>query len=213
MDNISFVSVFDNLSLHDKPMDYFTKNAMDIRQGNFQLFMINRKKNSQAIFTLDLEVHRKNGKAEQKRIDNIQQISSSIQVILEDLISFIDVNVYFLMHIRRNNKIFHNPDGHSGPTVLRVNGTTIMIITQWDALCYLYTINLFFQKTKKRKNCKKIETSEITFSASRPDLSMDNNNRKQSQKVTVYSQCFLENKPAKDYQPCIWCINHSLQLG
>lgn len=59
------------------------------------------------------------------------------------------------MHIRRNNRIFNNPNGRPDPMILPVNGTAIIIITQWDALCYLYTINLYFQKTKKRKNRKK----------------------------------------------------------
>ena len=38
MDDVNFVSIssiFDNLNLHAKPMDSFTKNGMDTRQGNF----------------------------------------------------------------------------------------------------------------------------------------------------------------------------------
>src|SRR5437762_3481641 len=55
------------------------------------------------------------------------------------------------------------------------------------------------------------ERSPETFSAPRPNLSMDNYNGTQSQKATIHSQHFLENKPGKDYQSCIWCINYSLQ--
>ena len=41
---------------------------------------------------------------------------------------------------------------------------------------------------------------------------MDNYNGIKSQKVINNSQHLLEIRPEKDYQPCIWCINYSLQL-
>ncbi|CAI2171456.1 12624_t:CDS:2 [Funneliformis geosporum] len=58
MDHVNFVSIFDNLNLHVKPMDSLTKNGMDAKK--------------------DLEVHQKNGE-EQKWVESIQKNSSSIQ--------------------------------------------------------------------------------------------------------------------------------------
>src|SRR5436305_14422898 len=52
---------------------------------------------------------------------------------------------------KKNNRIFNDPKKRPKPITLRVNGATIVIITQWDALCYLYTINICFSK-KDRKN-------------------------------------------------------------
>ncbi|EXX61732.1 uncharacterized protein OCT59_014937 [Rhizophagus irregularis] len=37
-------------------------------------------------------------------------------------------------------------------------------------------------------------------------------NGTQSQQATTHSQRFLESKPGKYYQPCIWCISYSHRL-
>jgi hypothetical protein len=57
------------------------------------------------------------------------------------------------------------------------------------------------------------ERSQEPFSAPRSTLSMDNDNRTSMQKSANNNQHLLENKSGKDYQPCIWCINYSSQLG
>ncbi|CAI2178955.1 6135_t:CDS:2 [Funneliformis geosporum] len=59
MDNVKFVSTFDNLNPHAKPMDSSTKNGMDTKT--------------------DLEVHQKNGEEEQQWMDSVQKNSSSVQ--------------------------------------------------------------------------------------------------------------------------------------
>jgi hypothetical protein len=55
--------------------------------------------------------------------------------------------------------------------------------------------------------------SQEPFSAPRSTLSMDNNNRTNTQKSANNNQHLLKNKSGKDYQPCIWCINYSFRLG
>jgi hypothetical protein len=44
------------------------------------------------------------------------------------------------MHIRNNNRIFLSTN-YPQPTIVSVNGVTILIATPEDALCYLYTVN------------------------------------------------------------------------
>src|ERR1051325_7707714 len=107
------------------------------------------------------------------------------------------------MHIR-NNRISNNPNG-SQPMVVKVNGTTITIITPWDALNYLYTIN--FPLPKKDPKTKKneihvSEPGEIPLSASQLTSSVDNYNR-QSQKSSSNDQCLLEVEPRKNYRRCV----------
>src|SRR3954452_16096052 len=52
---------------------------------------------------------------------------------------------------KKNNCIFNDPKKRPKPITLRMNGATIVIITQWDALCYLYTINICFSKEDRKK--------------------------------------------------------------
>src|SRR2546430_15966136 len=67
-----------------------------------------------------------------------------------------------LMHIR-NNRISNNPNGPQ-PMVVKVNGTTITIITPWDALSYLYTINFPLpKKDPKTKKMKFTYQSQVKF--------------------------------------------------
>ena len=49
-----------------------------------------------------------------------------------------------LLPYKKNNRIFNNPKKRPKPIILRVNGATIVIITQWDALCF------------SKKDCKKL---------------------------------------------------------
>src|SRR4051812_8402266 len=56
------------------------------------------------------------------------------------------------MHIR-NNRVSNSPNLQL--MVVKVNGTTIMIITLWNALSYLYTIN--FPPPKKDPKTKKMK--------------------------------------------------------
>ena len=74
---------------------------------------------------------------------------------------------------------------------------------------------MFLKENSKEKDKEKSQEiskiGEITLSALKPNLSMDNYNRTQLQKATSHSQCFLKIKPERDYQLCIWCINYSLQ--
>jgi hypothetical protein len=67
------------------------------------------------------------------------------------------------------------------------------------------------QEKNKEKSQGIYETSEITSSAPKPNLSMDNYDGTKSQKATNNSQRLLEIRPGKDCQPCVWCINFSLQ--
>src|SRR5256885_13976062 len=66
------------------------------------------------------------------------------------------------MHIR-NNRVSNNPNGPQ-PMVVKVNGTTITIITPWDALSYLYTINFPLpKKDPKTKKMKFTYLSQVKF--------------------------------------------------
>src|SRR5438034_11373090 len=60
-----------------------------------------------------------------------------------------------LLPYKDDNSIFKDldPNQHPKPVILRVNGAKIAIITPWDALCYLYTIN--FPKTIPQKMTRK----------------------------------------------------------
>ena len=60
MDNVNFISIFDNLNPHVKPMDSSIRNRMDAKEDNLQLFMRNRKKNSEVI------IHPRSGNASKK---------------------------------------------------------------------------------------------------------------------------------------------------
>src|SRR4051794_9455651 len=51
-----------------------------------------------------------------------------------------------LLPYKNNNHIFNDPKKRPKPITLKVNGAKIVIITQWDALCYLYTINICYSK-------------------------------------------------------------------
>src|SRR5581483_6120122 len=51
-----------------------------------------------------------------------------------------------LLPLKRDSRIFNNPDGRPEPTTLRVNGAKIAIETPSDTLCYLHTINLRFSE-------------------------------------------------------------------
>src|SRR5205809_8106042 len=61
------------------------------------------------------------------------------------------------MHIR-NNRVSNSPNPQ--PMNVKVNGTTIMIITPWDALSYLYTIN--FPHPKKDPKTKKLKFTYLS---------------------------------------------------
>ena len=113
------------------------------------------------IFFIDLDVYQKNCTEEQNHKESLQAISSVIQVSLKGLASFYvwpDVDTCSLMHIR-NNRVFNSPNVLQ-PMVVKVNGTTIMIITPWDALNYFYTIN--FPPPKKDPKTKKMKFTYLS---------------------------------------------------
>jgi hypothetical protein len=56
------------------------------------------------------------------------------------------------------------------------------------------------------------EPGEIPLSASRPNSSVDNNNRR-SQKSSNNDQCLLEVEPGKNYSRCVWCSDFSSHRG
>src|SRR5581483_2746245 len=67
------------------------------------------------------------------------------------------------------------------------------------------------QKEKEEKGIHISESGEVSFSTSRPDLSMDRYNRTQSLEVPSKNKRLLEIKPGKNHQRCIWCNNYGAQ--
>src|SRR2546430_123221 len=158
--------------------------------------MRNRKKKFLIIFTLDLGVPRKNGKEEQKGMESMQQHSSFVQEKQQP---------YFQQSqwTPRTNNIESEwgHDHYSSPT-----GCCLLLVHDQFKLP---------KENSKEKNKEKSqgisETGEITFSAPRPNLSMDNYDGNM-QIITNNSQRLLEIGPGKDYQPCIWCIHYGSRL-
>jgi hypothetical protein len=132
-------------------------------------------------------VCRRNGEKKQKGTDSIQQNSSSVQGRQQ----------YF----QRSNNIESewSLDRYSNPT-----GCSLLLVHDQSKLP---------KGEKKKENSQKIsKSSGVDFSAPKSNMSMDINDGTRSQNATTYSQRFLEIKPEKYYQPCIWCINYSSQL-
>ncbi|GES83309.1 hypothetical protein GLOIN_2v1673015 [Rhizophagus clarus] len=149
----------------------------------------------------DLEVHRKNGGEEQKGMESIQRNSSSVQ----------KKKTYF-QQSRYTSKT-NNIEGDWGHD-LHSNPIRCSLLPVHDQF------KLSEENSKEKNNEKNnqrshgiLESSEITFSTPRPNLSMDNYDGTKSQKTTKNNQHLPEIRPGKDYQPCIWCINYSLQSG
>ena len=133
---------------------------------------------------------------EQKGMESIQQNSSSVQ----------EKQPYFRQsqYTSRTNNIEGEwgHDHYSNP-----NGCSLLLVHDQ------FKLPKENSKEKNKEKSQEIsETGEITFSAPRPNLSMDSYNGTKSPKTTKNSQCLLETGPGKGYQPCIWCIDYSLQL-
>ncbi|RIA85652.1 hypothetical protein C1645_741397 [Glomus cerebriforme] len=163
----------------------------------------------------DLGVNRKNGGEEQKGKESIQQNSFSVQ----------KKQTYFQQSqwTSRTNNI-EGEWGHD----LHSNPIGCSLLPVHDQFKFpkenskeksQETAEITFSEPRpnKEKNKEKSqeisETGGITLSAPSPNLPMDSYNGTKSQKTTKNSQCLLEVGPGKDYQPCIWCINHNLQSG
>jgi hypothetical protein len=138
-------------------------------------------------------VHQKNGEEEQKGMESIQQ-NSSVQV---------------------KPSYFQQSQGTSRTN--NIEGEWVQYRHSNPIGCSLLPVHDQFKLPKEEKNKEKSQkiskTSKVDFSAPKPNLSMDINDGTRSQQATIHSQCFLESKPEKYYQPCIWCINSSSQMG
>jgi hypothetical protein len=163
-------------------------------------------------------VHRRNGEEEQKGTDSIQQNSSSVQGRQQ----------YFQKS--RSTSKTNNIEGewsldrYSNPirrSLLLVHDQSKLSKGGENKGKSQETAEITFsaprpnkdkEENKEGKSQEISETGRITLSAPRPNLSMDNNNRTRSHQATIHSQRFLESKPEKYYQPCIWCISYSHQL-
>ncbi|RIA86801.1 hypothetical protein C1645_807622 [Glomus cerebriforme] len=153
---------------------------------------------------------------EQKRKESIQRNSSSVQKILQQ-------------SLRTNNiEGEWGQDLHSNPigcSLLPVHDQFKLPKEEKNKEKSQETAEITFsaprpnkdkEENKEKNKGKSQELSEtggITLSAPRPNLPMDNYNGTRSQQSTTYSQRFLESKPGKYYQPCIWCIGYSSRLG
>ncbi|CAG8651727.1 9374_t:CDS:2 [Funneliformis caledonium] len=133
----------------------------------------------------DLGVHRKNGGEEQKGLVGIHQNSSSVQ----------GRQPYF-QQSQWTSKT-NNTEGEWGHDHY-CNSTRCCLLLVHDQSTFL----------KENKG-----EDELTISAPRPNLSMDDCNGAQSQKATIHNQRFLEIKSGKDCQLCIWCISYRMQSG
>jgi len=165
-------------------------------------------------------VCRRNGEKEQKGTNSIQQSSSSVQG-----------KQHYFQRSRSTSKTnniegewsldhYSNPTGRS---LLPVHDQFKLPKEEKNKEKSQETAEITFsaprpnkdkeenKEENKGKSQEISETGRITLSASRPNLSMDNYNGTQSQKATIHSQRFLESKPEKYYQPCLWCISYSHQ--
>ncbi|CAG8614290.1 7224_t:CDS:2 [Funneliformis caledonium] len=134
----------------------------------------------------DLDVYRRND-AEQNHKESLQAISSAIQ----------------------EQSSFQQPQSTANCCKSEWNHDH----DNYPMGCPRLPLHNQFSPPKERPQDKKTEVhksepSEIPFSASRPNSSVDNNNGK-SQKLSNNDQRLLEVEPGKNYRRCIWCINFS----
>ncbi|GBC33393.2 uncharacterized protein OCT59_007563 [Rhizophagus irregularis] len=144
----------------------------------------------------DLGVHRKNGGKEQKGTESIQQHSSSVQ----DKPPYFQQSQWTSEANDIGGERNHNNYSNSIECCLLFVHDQSMPIKENS-------------KEKDKEKSQKIlsETGEISLSAPRANLPMDDCNGTQTRQSTSSNQRFLEIKPGKDHQFCIWCVSYSLQ--
>ncbi|RIA95264.1 hypothetical protein C1645_734230 [Glomus cerebriforme] len=205
MNNINFASAnstFDNLDLYALSS---TKEEMDTRKVNIKMDNINFTSANPTFDNLDLyvlsstkeemdarkdlDVYRRNGAEEQNCKESLQSISSAIQ----------EQSNFQQPQCSTTNgcKSEWNHDYHNYPM-----GCSMLPLHN--------QLSLPKGRPQDKKNEIHIsEPGEIPFSASQPNLLMDNYNR-QLQKFFNNNQCLLEIELRKNYRRCIWCVSFSL---
>ncbi|RIA95257.1 hypothetical protein C1645_816991 [Glomus cerebriforme] len=203
MDNVNFIStnsISNNLNLHAKPMDFFTKNGMDARREKWQ--------------------------GEDRQYRTLETIYKGCFKKLEFLYELYPKSYCFWGpgSIQPNSSSIQGRQQYFQRSQSQLTSKPSNIEGKWGQDrynnpmgCSLLPVHDQFPKDNSTENDKEklqeiSETSEKTFSAPRSNLLMDNYHGARSQMSAKNNQHLLEIKPGRDCQPCIWCVSYGSQL-